>query len=401
MISALSPARCWTLTTAFKFSIGPLDSPLPFMDSLSDAEIRDEFAYIPRRMKTGMVDIRDEDVPQPLPPRVRSWASPVRGAGSFDALPVEVLHLMFEHLDFLSLSRLSRVSRRGQELVASLPAYQDLLRHAPRTLVALRAMTILHLHSAKTLRRSLYSDSCVCCGNFGAFLFLIACERCCFECLSNKQAVWAMPRAAAAQCFGIPAKDLKALPAARSVPGTYYVKYTIGRSRPQLLVSVRAAKELALTLHGGTEASLAAHLQSRPPSTRPSRDQYWFAHLQRAQLTFEKHDPRLVFDLPDSTNDSCNGMASILFPVLRRPGNVEDHGSWCRGCAWVFREYHTLADDVSASLVPPPHHPSTYCYGMALREWSDEGFMTHARSCYGLQHLAKSRPTNAWDASGI
>lgn len=67
------------------------------------------------------------------------------------------------------------------------------------------------------------------------------------------------------RAFGIPARELKRLPAARSLPGAYIVKYNIKRSRPQRLVSVRAAKELALKLHGGTEASLAAHL--RAPAT--------------------------------------------------------------------------------------------------------------------------------------
>lgn len=368
------------------------------MASLTDAEIRDEYAYTPTRMRTGMVSIHDEDVPRL--PSARLWATAVRGAGPFDSLPVEVLRLILEDVDFLSLSRFSRISRRGCELVASLPAYQELLRHAPKTLAALSRMTILHLHSSKTLWGCLYSDRCVCCGNFGAFLLLVTGERCCFECLCTKQALWVMPRAEAAKCFDIPAKELKTLPAARSVPGRYFVRFTIERSKPQYLVSVRAAKKLALELHGGTEASLATHLQSRP-APRLSRTKGLFAHLQRAQLTFQNHDPRLLHAPPNSSNDYSNGMATILFPVLRRPGNVVDYGSWCRGCNWVWRGLHTLADDVLASLAPPRHHPTLFCYAMALREWSDEDFIAHARACYGLLNLAESRPSKSQDASSI
>lgn len=211
-------------------------------------------------MEAGMIRFHDEDAPKL--PRTRTWASAVRGAGRLSALNVEVLHLAFAHLDFRSLSRPSCASRRAQELVTSLPAYQDLLRHAPKALAALSRMTILHIHSSQTLRRVLYPEQCVCCGHFDAFLFLLNCKRCCFECLSNKQALWAMPRARAATCFDTPGRELKRLPAARSLPDAYIVKYHIKRSRPQRLVSVRAAKELALKLHGGTEASLAAHLRA-------------------------------------------------------------------------------------------------------------------------------------------
>lgn len=332
---------------------------------------------------------------------MRLWATAVRGAAPFDSLPIEVLHLILEDVDFLSLSRFSRTSRRGCELVASLPAYQELHRHAPKALAALGRMTILQLHSSKTLRSSLYSDRCVCCGNFGAFLFLVTCERCCFECQYTKQALWVMPRAEAAKCFDIPAKELKMLPAARSVPGRYFVRLIIKRSKPQYLVSVRAAKKLALKLHGGTEASLATHLQQSRPAPRLSRTKGLFAHLQRAQLTFEDHDPRLLHVLPNTSNDYSNGMATILFPVLRRPGNVVDHGSWCRGCNWLWRGLHTLANDVLASLTPPRHNPIILCYAMALREWSDKDFIAHARACYGLQNLTESRPTKVQDASSI
>lgn len=358
------------------------------MDSLTDDEIRETYGYIPRRMETGMVSIFDEDAPQLQQTRPRGTA--MTGTRRLNALPVEILHLILEELDFLSLSRFSRTSRRGCELATSLPAYHDLLRHAPKTLAALSKMTILHLHKSKTLRRALYSDQCVCCGNFGAFLFLITCQRCCFQCLATKQAVWAMPRAEAAKCFDIAAKEPKLLPSARSLPGGYYVKFHIERSRPQRLVSVAAAKKLALKLHGGTEASLATHLRSRPAQAS-SRSKGVFTHLRRAQLVFQNHDPRIVCVEENATNDFSNGMASILFPVVRRHGNTANHGTWCRGCQWFWRDFHLLPKDVVARIVPQSHAPSSFCYTLALREWSNEGFIDHAKSCYGLQYLAESR----------
>ncbi|OAA73369.1 F-box domain, cyclin-like protein [Cordyceps fumosorosea ARSEF 2679] len=372
------------------------------MESRTDAEIRDQYAYTPNRMITGMVRIHDKDAPQT--PRTRSWATTLRGASPFNKLPVELMQLILGPLDFLSLSRFSRTSRLAHEMVNSLPAYQDLLRHAPKALTALARMDMLHMHSSKALRDVLYSDRCVCCGNFGAFLFLITCQRCCYQCMDNKQALWAMPRAQAAKCFDIPTRELKLLASARSLPGTYVVQYRVRRSARQRLVSVRAAKELALKLHGSSEASLAAHLKSRHGERIGARDQnskWYFAHLQRAQLEFEDHDPRLYMAPANTTNDSCNGMASILFPALRRPGNVADHGLWCRGCNWVIHDVHQLGRDVLERLVPRPFNSSAYCRRLALQEWSDEGFIAHARSCYGLLNLAHSSRRKSRDAMAL
>ncbi|XWX00853.1 hypothetical protein V2A60_008876 [Cordyceps javanica] len=209
-----------------------------------------------------------------------------------------------------------------------------------------------------------------------------------------------MPRAEAAKRFDIPSKELKRLPAARSLPGRYLVMYGIKRSRPQRLVSVRAAKQLAMKVHGGTEASLAAGLRSRP-APRLEGTKWWFAHLQRAQLEFEDHDTRRVFDPDNSTNDMCNGMVSILFPAMRRPGNVEDCGSWCRGCNWVARGLCKLDREVVARLVPNPHDPDTHCRHEALREWSDKEFAAHAKSCHGLQNLAEPGASKSRDAAAI
>ncbi|XWX00852.1 hypothetical protein V2A60_008875 [Cordyceps javanica] len=90
------------------------------MDSQTDAEIPDEYAYTPLRTVTGIVNSRDEEAP--LPPRARSWATTRRGASPFNALPVEVLHVILGPLDSLSLSRSSRTPRRAHELVESLQA---------------------------------------------------------------------------------------------------------------------------------------------------------------------------------------------------------------------------------------------------------------------------------------
>lgn len=347
------------------------------MESLTDEEILSRYAYTPERIKTGMIGVSSA----PLLPPTRQCQG-VRSLGQLDSLPIELLHLVLDQLDFLSLARLACTTRRGQELVASLPTYHLVRRHAPQTLAALSAMSILHLHSASLLQEALHSSECSCCGNFGAFLFLMSCERCCFQCISFKPALWVLPRPDAGKCFNLSAKLLNSLPSARSLPGKYCVVFGISRARPLRLVSVRAAKKLALQVHG-SEAAVTSHV----PSTRLSdKLQGSFELLQRTQLEFSKHDPFLD-TMPG--NDWYNGMATIRFPHLPATHEVSDWGSWCRGCklVWQQADHNELDTAQMSQFVPQDHHPGSFCFRLAFREWPSAGFLGHARSCYGVQVL--------------
>ncbi|KAJ2967696.1 hypothetical protein NQ176_g9537 [Zarea fungicola] len=350
---------------------------LAVMESLTDEEILSRYAYTPERIKTGMVRVSNVST-LPLP---RQWQT-LHSLGQLDSLPTEVLQLMLDHLDFLSLARLARTARRGQELVASFPAYHLVRRHASETLAALSAMSILYLHSASLLREALHSSECSCCGNFGAFLFLLSCERCCFQCISTKPALWVLPRPDASKCFNLSAKQLKALPSARSLSGKYCVLFDISRTRPLHLVSVRAAKKLALQVHG-SEAAVTSHV----PSARLSNNlQGNLALLQHTQLDFSKHDPFLG---SNPGNDWYNGMATIRFPHLPVAHEDSDWGSWCRGCKLVWRkaDHNELDTAQMSQIVPQDRHPGAFCFRFALREWPRADFSGHARSCYGVQVL--------------
>ena len=159
---------------------------------------------------------------------------------------------LLDMLDFQSLSRLSRISLRGQVVVQSLPAYRDLMEHAPHT-PALGRTGLIDLHSATVLHATLLSEVCVSCGEYGAFLFLPTCERCCYECLHRSQSFWVIPTALAGKCFDLMLHQLKEIPVMRSVPGIYSVGHGVSRPRRLRLTSVKAAKELGIKVHVSME----------------------------------------------------------------------------------------------------------------------------------------------------
>ncbi|KAL2258470.1 hypothetical protein VTK26DRAFT_8212 [Humicola hyalothermophila] len=62
--------------------------------------------------------------------------------------------------------------------------YRDLLQFAPKALLALAKTCVAHLHSVSVLHSALRADRCAGCRDFGPYLFLPSCERCCWNCLT-------------------------------------------------------------------------------------------------------------------------------------------------------------------------------------------------------------------------
>lgn len=334
----------------------------------------------PRHILNGMISISEAAKPSAIK-RDASSSS----IGLLDILPVELVQYTLHMLDFQSLSHLSRVSLQGNEVVRSLPAYRSLMEHAPHALAALGRTRLISLQSANALYGTLLSEQCISCGEYGAFLFLPTCERCCYECLCRNQSLWLIPTTLARKCFDLTLSQLKRLPIMRSVPGSYFVGHTISRQRQLKLTSVKAAKELGIMIHGSTE-NMAETLTARRSGGMTEKEYHTFRWLQDAPL----HPPgQDLSRLPTEGNvpgDDCCGMASIPFPSLLQ-NNTLENGLWCRGCDETFERYRfkQLAPTVVSDLVPPGCDAFRIFLGMQRRARSHAGFLDHITHCHGAR----------------
>jgi len=227
-------------------------------------------SYRPSYILNGMISI-----PEPAKPSAIERDPNSSSIGLLDILPVELLQYTLHMLDFRSLSHLSRVSLQGNEVVRSLPAYRNLMKNAPHALAALGHTSLISLHSANALYGTLLSEQCISCGEYGAFLFLPTCERCCYECLCSNQSLWVIPTTLAKKCFDLTPSQLKLLPITRSIPGVYFVGHRISRQRQLKLTSVKAAKELGIKIHGSTE-NMAEALTPRRSGGITEKEYYTF-----------------------------------------------------------------------------------------------------------------------------
>ncbi|KAJ2980174.1 hypothetical protein NQ176_g2801 [Zarea fungicola] len=357
------------------------------MESLSGEELLAQYTYTPVRVATGMVT----PVRLPAKPNPRFWET-TSGLGRLDKLPVEVLCMSFTYLDFVSLINISCTARRGHELIMAMPDYADALQFAGPALAALADTRILGAHTVASIIYALRSAECVSCGNFGALLFLLECERVCWKCLSQNQSLWVMPRQEAGGCFNLSAEQLQQLPCFRSIPGTkYFVGHQISHGESCIMVGVRAAKRLALQVHGSEEA-LQAYLESRRSAVEERYYHAWF-HLHLANLVFTRHDPCAVFCLATigtgMGRDNYNGMASVLFPYQASSNTPADGGVWCRGCEWTWIKHHTIPRDMQG-LFPDEYHMYTW-FDLALRERTPGEFLAHAQRCYGVRKMVQRK----------
>ncbi|KAI1184139.1 F-box domain-containing protein [Nemania serpens] len=332
----------------------------------------------PRELLYSMITISDP--PKLMESNLQKRASSL---GILDRLPVEVLHEVLRSLDFQSIIRFSRVSIRGMNILYSLPAYRDVIKHVPHALAALSQTKLLHLHSASELHNALRAERCATCPEYGVYLFLPTCERRCWQCLRSNPTRRVISPTATAKTFVLSPKMVQKLPAMFSISGIYGIACK-STQKSYRLVSVSASKELLMSIHGSAENATEAIIRRKP-----NGDTAFTARYLRAVFSDSTCLDSLM--MPDQGSigvDRYFGMASIPFSSLTTPDIVE-HGLWCKGCEWTYKQYSSgrLSANVIASMVPKNCHPDRVLFGMVRRARSRIRLTAHIRHCYGAQQL--------------
>lgn len=348
------------------------------------------YSYQPYGLLKGMIMLRE-----PVEQTTFRRDSASSHLGRLDELPVEILYFVLGLLDLRSISHLSEASLRGHVVVRSFHIYRDLLKYASHPLTVLGRTRCIRHHSATTLHTALFSQDCVSCGHFGAFLFLPTFERCCYECLSKNQSLWVAPRALVKKCFDLDGHQIKGLPVLRSLPGLYQIgtQAEISRNRRLNLVSVKSAKALGLKVHGSTTNMPDWASLCRPwgPSTKNLKENNYLRWLQDAPMQPLDGDQFLLPPQPHEPNDKYCGMACIPFPSIGRDGQQES-GLWCRGCEWAFENLlYEDEQEIEAALgysISPDCEVECVLLSLKHRARSKMEFARHIRNCYGVRKLS-------------
>ena len=336
-------------------------------------------SWRPNHVLNSMISIHES-----IPPTVLQSSSKSSSIGFLDNLPAELLQWIFNLLDFRSLSRLAQVCHGARGVVGSLPAYRDLVKHASKALIALSRTKLITFHSAASIYAVLHSENCLSCQNYGPFLFLPTCERCCYECLHRDRSLRVIPSQTARMCFGVSPKDLRRIPAMLSIPGTYSVGHGVTRRKSTKLVSLKQAKELGIAVHGSEEAMSAfVALQNAEKLTR--RQLHVFQWLTAEYPKPLLHHPSNLPSFADTPDDGFCGMASIGFPSLQWNGVLEN-GLWCYGCRLKLDKFMcTVNLDSDTELLVSGSDRIQAVLGKERRARSKSEFIKHMRECKNLR----------------
>lgn len=126
------------------------------------------------------------------------------------------------------------------------------------------------------------------------------------------------------------------------------------------LVSVSAARDLALSIHRSAE-EVVNSTESR-----------------RYKIPTAIHIRFL---------DPFFGFASIPFPSLSGKHGVPEHGLWCKGCEMTLAEYNNLRlpATIIATKVPSDCDPWRIFFHLISRAYSRSGLLRRSQECHGAR----------------
>ncbi|KAK4502975.1 hypothetical protein PRZ48_006402 [Zasmidium cellare] len=356
-----------------------------------DTSIRDDLlsrlAHQPQYIMTGMIKISNPATPSTITRSPHTSAD----LGRLDKLPLELLHFAFSMLDLKTLSSISRTCLRGLAVVESIPEYRDLIRHAPSMMTALGSTGLIQHHSAHTLHTGLTASQCASCGDFGPFLFLPTCERCCYECLCREQRFRVITTACAGDCFELSAASLKKLPTMHNLRGRYSVPFERDLEQRFRLVSARAVKKLALD-EGKSMKVLAENMGKRRHEGF-DRLTKWrhidtLKWLQAAPIESREVNTQTTSPATRVPVDDFGGLASIPFPSLKSTTCAES-GLWCLGCEETYRDWDPdeSGDNDAARLVAMGSNVYGDVHYTTQVARSEKGFLEHVAHCAGAKEI--------------
>jgi hypothetical protein len=256
------------------------------------------------------------------------------GIGVFDRLPLELLYHTFLCLDMNSLFKFRQTNRMARHMVDSLNEYQLVAAHGLDLFCALLRTQLARIISLSDFYKSLCTENCDICGQFGGFVSFLTWTRCCFKCLQEAPETQVQSLAAARKQFHLTKAKLTQmqLVSFKTLPGIYTMEESVFKRR----ITIVSAHQVALASHG------------------------------------PYHEPMQVRRASTQIETKYNFMGSCALPYYDRgTGNIED-GISCGGCQLAIEK------DIVVGR---------WAFDARDKEYARNGFVEHFRWCEQAQLL--------------
>lgn len=286
--------------------------------------------------------------------------------GTLGVLPLELLTAILLNLDLQSLTVLRRVSRRSRHAVDTLPQYQSIRTHGPELLRAALSLKLSNSTTLSKLYGALTTASCFLCGDFGAFVYMLSCNRVCFLCLTQRPELLPMVPSHAKDKYGLDSKAVSSLPILRSLPGVYSQRQHRHRDRKSL-VDPTAAEQAGIALYGSRE-----QMTKTAKDLRSSLEANWQRKMQEYECKV-KYNPTIRKPARPPSHSVFDGEGANphrFMGILRAPwldprcGRTET-GLSCKGC-------------VRSERINRARYRRSLDW---RRQYSNAGILQHVQSC--------------------
>ena len=287
--------------------------------------------------------------------------------GLFNKLPLEVTQNILSNLDLSTLTLLRSISRRTNLLIDSLPAYQKVVTHCPNALRALLSTYAAEHFTATDFDNALRAHECFICGRFGTFLYLLECQRCCWQCLASVEDLLPISKAAAELLYRFDEQTMTKIPTMLNIPGSYGLKQ---KRLPHM--RSKGGVRVALISYGA-----ARKARGKSQVREALTDDYEKAKLE-TRIAFRGPVSQDIMRDMDCMNYDPAGynagyglepqrfMAAVRFPTLIPGTDVVEWGLSCLGCLEMAKD------------------------GDEERFWNEqytmEGMMKHLEQCQKARH---------------
>jgi hypothetical protein len=281
-------------------------------------------------------------------------------------LPSEVTCGILGYLDYASLGEMRLVNSQSRSLVDSLPAFRDVVELAPEVLHILAVTGVVSMFSANQVHATFMNYRCAFCPNFGPYLYVPSCSRCCDKCLEQDMRTATISASDAAELFCVPETLLRQLPVVKVIPKLYTPSTIDVSPTPDFLVNVPDVYQLSLRQHNYGLLDKSLNLVNVPDVYHLSLRQHNYGLLEKS-LNHHRSDLRF--------------MTATALPFFTRSTNKLEWGIYCKGCDGAGTDSIDDSSPFYAVLCRIKN------LGWFPTAYTEEGFLEHLQVCESAKKL--------------
>ncbi|KAF8869018.1 hypothetical protein CPB84DRAFT_1805566 [Gymnopilus junonius] len=244
---------------------------------------------------------------------------PTSSIGSLKVLPIELFDLVIKYSDMHTVSVLRTANRRTRLIVDASFPYKHIILCAPHIRATLERTGVASHFFVEEVFCVLSNPACHVCGNFGLYLWIPECIRCCITCLKEDPGLMPMSERDAQAAFGLTKSQMAMIPVMVTLPGEY-TTFQKSRQRGVRLLSQKRARQLGIVVRG-----------------KEGLDKYTSSSNSKSLAAYrQKLAKRDVLDFIDklqySFDDVYRYLSAVHFPYFDRLSHTTHVGLACRGC---------------------------------------------------------------------